>query len=472
MSFTSPLFYLCLAGAGIAFYLIPGRLRPIYLLVLSYAFYALSSKIYLVLLIIATATSYAIGLLIANAKSDDTKSRLMLLGVAAIVAVVVTFKAAGAATGFLLPLGLSYYSFKLISYLIEVYWDEESVERDPVIFFLYPAFFPQIVSGPIQRPEAFFRQMREIIGRAASDPQIEAGFRYIIGGLMLKLLIGDRLGDVIDKVDGAHNDFTYATMLAIVACYTLQLYADFAGYTNIALGIGKIFGVEGPPNFNAPFVAVNIQDMWRRWHMSLTTWVTDYLFTPLSMSLRRLGQTGLMICITLNMVIIGLWHGLTLNFLVFGLLHAVFVTVTVLSNRWLAGRGNVKAVDAGKAFGDRVGGGAAAFGGMVLTFALMSFSQIFWHSPTWSQAASVLGQLLGLTPSGALGIADLGPGVALATTICAAVALYDGAGAPGARWVAAQLDKAAPRWFQYGACLFALATLSTEGGGRFVYGQF
>ena len=119
-------------------------------------------------------------------------------------------------------------------------------------------------------------------------------------------------------------------MLTTVACYLLQLYADFAGYTNIALGVGKLFGVDGPPNFNAPFAAVNIQEMWRRWHMSLTSWVTDYLFTPLSMSLRGLGQTGLVLCIMLNMLIIGLWHGLTPNFLVFGLMQGVFVSVTAL----------------------------------------------------------------------------------------------------------------------------------------------
>ena len=472
MSFTSPLFYVILAAAGIGFYLAPGRLRAIYLLLLSFAFYATWSRFYLLLLVIATAASYAIGLGIANGKSDEVKSRLMLLGVAAIVAAIVAFKAAGAATGFLLPLGLSYYSFKLISYLIEVYWDEDSVERDPVIFFLYPAFFPQIVSGPIQRPEPFFRQMREVMSRSASDPQIEAGFRYILGGLMLKLLVGDRLGDFIDKVDGAHNEFSQAAMLATVACYTLQLYADFAGYTNIALGIGKIFGVEGPPNFNAPFAATTIPEMWRRWHMSLTTWVTDYLFTPLSMSLRSLGQTGLVICITLNMVIIGLWHGLTLNFLVFGLLHALFVIVTVFVNRRFAGNARAKSDNGRDAPGRRLMAGTIAFGGMVLTFALMSFSQIFWRAHTFSHAVSVLEQVVGLTQSGARGIGDLGPGVALTTAVCAAIALYDGGGAPGARPLIARLDRVAPRWLQYGVCLFVLTILIYDNNAGFVYGQF
>jgi len=160
------------------------------------------------------------------------------------------------------------------------------------------------------------------------------------------------------------------------------------------------------------------------------------------------------------MAIIGLWHGLTLNFLVFGLLHALFVIVTVFAGRALARRGAWPP------------SGAAAFGGMLLTFALMSFSQIFWRSPTWSQAVSLLDQALGLTQSGSLGIADLGPGVALTTFVCAAIALYHGGGAPGARQVAASLDRWAPRWLQYGVSLFLLSILSYEGGSKFVYGQF
>ncbi len=238
----------------------------------------------------------------------------MALGVTAVVAVIVAFKAAGAWQGLLLPLGVSYYSFKLISYLIEVYWDDEAVERDPVLFFLFPAFFPQIVSGPIQRPEPFFAQMRDVTGRTLDAEQLETGFRLILGGLMMKLLVGDRLAGFIALIDQSHPYFSYSVVLTTVACYLLQLYADFAGYTNIALGIGKLFGIEGPPNFHAPFAAANIQEFWRRWHMSLTSWVTDYLFTPLSMSLRGLGQVGLVLCIMLNMLIIGLWHGLTLNY--------------------------------------------------------------------------------------------------------------------------------------------------------------
>jgi alginate O-acetyltransferase complex protein AlgI len=461
VSFTSPLFYVVLVPAAAVFYLLSGRWRAIYLLALSYAFYALSSRIYLVLLIVASAAVYALGLAIAKRGSERAKQMYMALGIAAVVAVIVVFKAAGAWRGLLLPLGVSYYSFKLISYLIEVYWDDEAVERDLVVFFLFPAFFPQIVSGPIQRPEPFFAQIRNVMGRTLNGDQLETGCRLILGGLMMKLLVGDRLAAFIELVDPSHADYSYSVMLTTISCYLLQLYADFAGYTNIALGVGKLFGIDGPPNFHAPFAAVNVQEFWRRWHMSLTSWVTEYLFTPLSMSLRGLGQIGLVLCIMLNMLIIGLWHGFTLNFLVFGVLQGLLVSVTALivmsrrragakprSARWLA------------------------LAGMVLTFTLLSLSTIFWHSATLSEAVSILKQLLALSPSGSIGWSDIPASVTVPTWICMAIALYVGVGAPGARRVVRRADAVAPDWLQYGVCIFLLSVLSTAGSGRFVYGQF
>jgi alginate O-acetyltransferase complex protein AlgI len=372
----------------------------------------------------------------------------------------------------LLPLGVSFYSFKLISYLIEVYWDDEAVERDPVVFFLLPAFFPQIVSGPIQRPEPFFAQMRDVMARTIDVEQVEAGLRFILGGLMMKLLVGDRLADFIGLIDQSHSDYSYSVMLTTVACYLLQLFADFSGYTNIALGVGKLFGVEGPPNFNAPFSAANIQEFWRRWHMSLTLWLTDYLFTPLSMSLRDYGQAGLIGAIFLNMIIIGIWHAFTLNYLVFGILQAVFLSVTVLilgartRRKRVAGKTNPVQRETS------VWGRLVPFLGAVLTFALMSFSMIFFHSPTWEQAMSVLAQVSGLAPSGSISWSSIPAYLTVPAWICMAIALYVGAGRPGSRALSQSVNAAAPHWLQYGVCLFLLTVLSTAGSGRFIYGQF
>jgi alginate O-acetyltransferase complex protein AlgI len=381
----------------------------------------------------------------------------------------VVFKAAGAWRGFLLPLGVSYYSFKLISYLIEVYWDDEAVERDPIIFFLFPAFFPQIVSGPIQRPGPFFAQMREVAGRKLNIDQLEAGLRFILGGLMMKLLVGDRLLAFIGVIGQSYPDYRYSVVVTTVACFTLQLYADFSGYTNIALGIGKLFGVEGPPNFNAPFAAVNIQDFWRRWHMSLTLWLTDYLFTPLSMALRDYGEAGLIGAICLNMVIIGLWHGFTVNFLAFGMLHAVFLTATVLI---LARRKRAAAKTKTLAQSNQPGTGVVRFLGAVLTFALVSLSMILVYSPTWAEAVSLFKQVVGATPNGSVGWSDMPANLTVPAWICMAIALFVGAGFPGVRGLIGSVGRIAPTWLQYGVCLSLLSLLSTAGSGRFIYGQF
>jgi alginate O-acetyltransferase complex protein AlgI len=469
VNLTSPLFFISLVPAVVFFYLLPGRWRSLYLLVLSYAFYALFSKIYLVLLIAASAIVYALGLAIAKSCSERAKQAYMAAGVAVIIAVIVVFKAAGAWRGFLLPLGVSYYSFKLISYLIEVYWDDDAVERDPVIFFLFPAFFPQIVSGPIQRPGPFFAQMREIAGRTLNFDQIEAGFRFILGGLMMKLLIGDRLLAFIGVIGQSYPDYRYSVIVTTVACFTLQLYADFSGYTNIALGIGKLFGIEGPPNFNAPFTAVNIQDFWRRWHMSLTLWLTDYLFTPLSMALRDYGEAGLIGAICLNMVIIGLWHGFTVNFLAFGILHAVFLTATVLI---LARRKRAAAKTKTSAQSNQPGSGVAPFLGAVLTFALVSLSMILVYSPTWGAAVFLFRQVVGAAPSGSVGWSDMPADLTVPAWICMAIALFVGAGFPGVRGLIGSVGRLAPTWLQYGVCLSLLSLLSTAGSGRFIYGQF
>jgi alginate O-acetyltransferase complex protein AlgI len=470
VNFTAPLFYVVLVPAVVVFYLLSGRWRGVYLLALSYGFYALSSRIYLVLLVVASVAVYALGLAIAKSGSERAKQAYMAIGVAAVVAVIVAFKAAGAWHGLLLPLGVSYYSFKLISYLIEVYWDDEAVERDPVVFFLFPAFFPQIVSGPIQRPEPFFVQIRNVMGRTLDADQLDTGFRLILGGLMMKLLVGDRLAAFIELVDTSHADYSYSVLLVTIASYMLQLYADFSGYTNMALGVGKLFGVDGPPNFNAPFAAVNIQEFWRRWHMSLTSWIIDYLFTPLSMSLRDLGRTGLILCLMLNMLVIALWHGLTLNFLVFGILQGIIISVTALIVISLRERGRTGLKS--DTIRQRTRRWPWALAGMILTFALMSFSQIFFHSPTWGQAISILKQVLALSPSGPIGWSDMPASLTVPAWICIAIALFVGVGAPGAKRLVARLDTVAPEWLQYGVCLFLLSVLSTAGSGRFVYGQF
>jgi alginate O-acetyltransferase complex protein AlgI len=462
MSFTSPFFYVYLAAVSGIFYLIPTRWRTLYLLLASYVFYLTNNPWYLLLLISATVIAYGVAKAFTRPISESQRTILLWVGIIPIVGMLVFFKYEGSFSGWLLPLGMSYYTFKLISYIVEAYWDERQVEHNFIDFALYPAFAPQIVSGPIQRSAPFFKQLIDLKSGRVDYGRIEEGFRLILAGLMMKLLIGDKLGAFVAAVDGSIAEYERSVAVTTIVCYTLQLYADFAGYTNIAIGIGKIFGIDAPPNFNAPFAAPNIQEMWRRWHMSLTSWVTDYLFTPLHMVLRKLGSWSMIIAITINMVVIGLWHGLTLNFLIFGLFHALFVIITAFSRnlrnrlwgtrRWLTWM--------------RTGIG------IILTFFLMTFTQIFWHAPSFSEALLRFKLIFGVIPAGPSIWKDIQMEVADPLIPCMIIAFYFGVGAPGLSWVRAKINPIIPNWVRYGLAILLLSLLSTEAGVSFIYGRF
>lgn len=462
MTITSLSFFLALFPVAVLFYCVPLKLRAPYLLVASLAFYALAGPVYLILLVLAASGIYVCARKIAASKNESAKNTYLFLSVGLIVALIIGFKAAGAFKGIILPLGLSYYSFKLISYVVEVYWDEEALEKDFLCFALYVSFFPQIVSGPIQRPAAFFEQIRIAISGSANYAQIEAGFNLILKGLMLKLLIGDRLGAFIADVDVSPLQFKWTVILTLVFCYTLQLYADFSGYTNIAIGVGKLFGIDAPPNFDAPFSAANLQLMWQRWHMSLTSWLTDYLFTPLNMALRGMGQLGLALAIAVNMIAIGLWHGFTLNFLAFGICQAIFSVIIVFTRRWR----------------DRLFGKHALarrfrnISGAILTFILMTFTLIFFHSSSWEATQLHLKLLFGITHAGSFGFDAIRADEMEPVFVCMALSYYFSIGAPGTSTINRHLCNIFPNWMRFGFNLLVISALTLDTGVPFIYGQF
>jgi alginate O-acetyltransferase complex protein AlgI len=462
MLFTSITFFAVLALVSSVFYVTPEKWRVWYLLVISYIFYAISSHLYVLLLLASSAITYGAAIAIVNTEVEKRKILIMSACIGMLVGVLVVFKVSGVLHGILLPLGISYYSFKLVGYVIEVYWNDRAVIRDPARFFLYPVFFPQTVSGPIQRSADFFKQLQKTISQKADFDNIEQGFRLILGGLLMKLLVADRLSTFINIVDDSPQQYKWSVIATVVVCYTLQLYADFSGYTNIALGIGKLFGINGPRNFNAPFAAATIPQMWQRWHMSLTSWVTDYLFTPLNMGLRGLGRAGLLSAITINMVVIGLWHGLTPNFLVFGVLHAIFTIATVLTVG-LRNKIYPKTVAASK---------VRLVLGVLLTFALMTFSMIFWHTGTWAAAITHFDLVFGLRHGGALGFDSIRTDAVEPLIPCMLIAYYVGLGAPGMNLVRKTVDRLVPNWVQYGFFILLISALSLESGTSFVYGQF
>ncbi|PIW65634.1 MAG: hypothetical protein COW12_00850 [Candidatus Omnitrophica bacterium CG12_big_fil_rev_8_21_14_0_65_45_16] len=313
----------------------PARCKPAGLLLFSYVFYFTWSCTQAILLALLTLSTY----LVSRFKE---KSAFPIYATFSLLAVLAYFKYFNSLSHFfpfvhviqldffsnnILPVGISYYIFKLISYTLDVHWGKIPAERCFISFAAYVSFFPQILSGPIQRCGDFLSQLQRPFN--LSWLQTERGLRRILLGLFKKFLIADQLSNFVSPVFLSPQDYQSGLVLVAIYAFAIQLYADFSGIIDMAVGSGRLFGIESPENFKTPFFSQNIQAFWRNWHITLTTWLRDYLFTPLRMSLRSLRNIGLYVCIFFNMTAIGVWHGPKLTYLLFGLIHAFYVSVSV-----------------------------------------------------------------------------------------------------------------------------------------------
>lgn len=231
----------------------------------------------------------------------------------------------------ILPVGISFYTFQALSYLIDVKRGRCDMEPSFWKVFFYIAFFPQLVAGPIVSATTFLPQAR--VSRRFSAPEFVDGIRLILWGLMLKVVFGDALAAWVDPVFTAPLDYTLAARWAGVLAFYGQIYFDFAGYSIIAIGIGKTFDYTLPENFNTPYVSLSVTEFWRRWHISLSTWLKDYLFIPLGGN-RHHYYRNLM----LTMLLGGLWHGASWNFVLWGGLHGIALCVHKLWSQWRGDR--------------------------------------------------------------------------------------------------------------------------------------
>jgi D-alanyl-lipoteichoic acid acyltransferase DltB (MBOAT superfamily) len=237
----------------------------------------------------------------------------------------------------ILPIGISFHIFQSMSYTIEVY----RKKFEPVTHFgkyaLYVCFFPQLAAGPIERPQGLLRQFiepREFTLQAA-----RSGTKLMAWGFFKKIVIADNLAPLVDAVYSEPSDFPGPSLVIATVLFAYQIYCDFSGYTDIARGSARIFGYELIPNFNRPFHAISIADFWRRWHMSLTNWLRDYLYTPLVFSGRRVTPVRIYWSLFATLVLIGLWHGANWTYVIFGALHGVYLVLESIASRakWFFG---------------------------------------------------------------------------------------------------------------------------------------
>jgi D-alanyl-lipoteichoic acid acyltransferase DltB (MBOAT superfamily) len=313
------------------------------LLAASYGFYASFKAPYLLaVLFMVTCISYACGLRIVSEQHEAGKKRWLWSGVIACVATLAALKylpflesqtnrifgLSSTLSATIISIGVSYFTFQAISYLADVYLEIEEPEKHFGLFALYLAFFPKLLQGPIERAGDLLPQLKENY-RFEYDA-MRSGMLLFTWGLFKKVVIADRLALFVNPVFSDVHSYSGISMLFAVYMYAAQIFFDFSGYTDMARGIAGMFGIRLTENFNSPYLATSIADFWRRWHISFSRWILDYIFKPLQMSLRGWKTWGTTTALIIAFFISGLWHGSTWGFVVWGLLHGCFLASSVV----------------------------------------------------------------------------------------------------------------------------------------------
>jgi alginate O-acetyltransferase complex protein AlgI len=349
MVFTSLNFLLFFPAVILLFYITPIKYRWLTLLVASYFFYLNIEPVFGLLTAIITVSTYFFTCKIDKVKDDKEKSKYMYINIAIVLLPLFFFKYFSAINDgifsllelykirwvlpkitFLLPVGISFYTFMAIGYTIDVYNEEVEAEKNIGIVALFISFFPLILSGPIERAKNMIPQFKSDL--KLNPANFSAGLKLMLWGYFMKLVIADRLGIYIDIVYQNATSRSGDTLLLTTLLYPVQVYADLGGYSLIAIGVSKILGLDVMHNFKRPFFATSMAEFWRRWHMSLITWLTDYVYTPLAFSFRKYRLSGIVLALMVTFVLSGIWHGATLNFVVWGFLQGLFLSVEALMN--------------------------------------------------------------------------------------------------------------------------------------------
>lgn len=340
MVFSDPIFiFFFLPGLLLAYAAAPGQLKNYVLLCGSLAFYAWDERVWVAVMLASIVFNYTMGCWIGARVGEPSARRLVVLAVAGNLAALVSFKYAnflaanvdvvlasvGAPTIDLapihLPIGISFFTFQAISYVVDVYRGEVRAQRKLSSLALYISLFPQLIAGPIVR----YHSIADAIdSRVIEVSRFAAGIRRFVIGLGKKMIIANSAGVTADAVFGlsAYELSTPIAWLGVV-CYTVQIYYDFSGYSDMAIGLGRMLGFDFCENFNYPYVSRSVTEFWRRWHMSLSSWFRDYVYIPLGGN--RAGGVRTLRNLLIVFALCGFWHGASWNFLIWGLLHGLLL---------------------------------------------------------------------------------------------------------------------------------------------------
>jgi len=281
----------------------------------------------------------------------------------------------------ILPVGISFYTFQTLSYTIDVFKKKIKPTKDFIAFSAFVCFFPQLVAGPIERATHLLPQFYK--KRSFQYHKAVDGMRQILWGLFKKAIIADNCAEFANLIFNNSADYSGSTLVIGTFVFAIQIYCDFSGYTDIAIGTSRLFGFDIKQNFATPYFSRSILEFWKRWHISLTKWLTDYVFTPLAIDLRHYENKGIITAIFITFGLSGLWHGANWTFIFWGVLHSFYYLITILLVGHKAPKGTVA--------NDKMLPSIKEFLGMLLTFILVSFSYIFFRAENLTHAFNFIG---------------------------------------------------------------------------------
>ncbi|RYE22466.1 MAG: MBOAT family protein [Sphingobacteriales bacterium] len=403
MIFNSISFIIFFILTTIVYFLLPHRFRWLFLLAISCYFYMAFKPIYILILAFTIIVDYFAGILMED---KPKQARLYLwLSIIANVGVLAIFKYYNFINEnltmllgrfavkneipylhIILPLGLSFHTFQAMSYTIEVYRGNQKAERHFGIYSLYVMYYPQMVAGPIERPQNMLHQFYEKVD--FDYERIVAGLKQMLWGMFKKVVIADRLTLYVDAVFNNPEHHSGISCLVAGIFFTFQMYCDFSGYTDIALGASKVLGINLMTNFNFPLFSRSMTEYWRRWHISLSTWFSDYLFTPVITTLRNWGKTAIVFGLMLTFFTSGVWHGAGWTYIIWGLMHGLALSYEFLTKK------------SRKKLFNKLPQKVNEWLSVALTFSYVTLSLIIFRAATVHDACTIVGNIFGLKKGG------------------------------------------------------------------------
>ncbi|KPE51556.1 MBOAT family O-acyltransferase [Chryseobacterium indologenes] len=401
MQFTSITFLLFFSTVFVLYWSVGKknlRLQNCMLLAASYVFYGFWDWRFMILLAGSSAIAYYLGPKIKE--SEGRKRKIYLnLGITLALGTLFYFKYFGffidsfadlfgiknkLTLEIILPLGISFYTFRIISYFLDIKNNKLKPENDALAFFNYIAFFPSMTSGPIDKGGLLLPQLKK--ERIFTTESGADAARQILLGAFKKLVVANTITPVTQGIFQNYEHLSGSTIAFGAILFLFELYADFSGYSDMAIGLARLLGFKITKNFAFPLFAQNIAEYWRKWHMSLTSWLTEYVFTPLVIQFRDYGKKGLIAAIILNFVLIGAWHGPKFTFVLFGLLHGLYYIPLIVKDK----------LNKKKKFSGSVPT-IKEFGNIVLTMLLVCFALVLFASPDLKAALGMYGKIFSLS---------------------------------------------------------------------------